>query len=257
MPSRRRWCVIASVGVGPSYRFDAYPFNQGVSSLDNLFSGQFAGIHPLHSYLIGVATSAVLTLAALVTGVTSLLRAREDQARGYARCGRGHGRGSARGRPHGARRLPVEHVRPADKPSGRLGDWLGRPAAGTPLQGPACLGRYARRMDTTVTDPLVGRLLDGRYRVDGRLARGGMATVYRALDTRLDRPVALKVMHAGLAEDHAFVSRFIREARSAARLSHPGVVASTTRARTTARSSWPWSTSPAVPSATGCASGSG
>ena len=80
-------------------------------------------------------------------------------------------------------------------------------------------------MDTTVTDPLVGRLLDGRYRVDGRLARGGMATVYQALDTRLDRPVALKVMHAGLAEDHAFVSRFIREARSAARLSHPGVVA--------------------------------
>ena len=80
-------------------------------------------------------------------------------------------------------------------------------------------------MDTTVTDPLVGRLLDGRYRVDSRLARGGMATVYKALDTRLDRPVALKVMHAGLAEDHAFVTRFIREARSAARLSHPGVVA--------------------------------
>jgi eukaryotic-like serine/threonine-protein kinase len=80
-------------------------------------------------------------------------------------------------------------------------------------------------MDTAVTDPLVGRLLDGRYQVEGRLARGGMATVYRALDTRLDRPVALKVMHAGLAEDHAFVERFIREARSAARLSHPGVVA--------------------------------
>ena len=80
-------------------------------------------------------------------------------------------------------------------------------------------------MDTTVTDPLVGRLLDGRYRVESRLARGGMATVYQALDTRLDRPVALKVMHAGLAEDHEFVSRFIREARSAARLSHPGVVA--------------------------------
>jgi eukaryotic-like serine/threonine-protein kinase len=80
-------------------------------------------------------------------------------------------------------------------------------------------------MDTAVTDPLVGRLLDGRYQVESRLARGGMATVYRALDTRLDRPVALKVMHPGLAEDQAFVSRFIREARSAARLSHPGVVA--------------------------------
>ena len=80
-------------------------------------------------------------------------------------------------------------------------------------------------MDTAVTDPLVGRLVDGRYLVDARLARGGMATVYRAMDTRLDRPVALKVMHPGLAADHAFVERFIREARSAARLSHPGVVA--------------------------------
>jgi serine/threonine-protein kinase len=80
-------------------------------------------------------------------------------------------------------------------------------------------------VDTTVADPLIGRLLDGRYRVDARLARGGMATVYHAVDTRLDRPVALKVMHPGLADDQAFVSRFIREARSAARLSHPGVVA--------------------------------
>ena len=80
-------------------------------------------------------------------------------------------------------------------------------------------------MDTTVADPLVGRLVDGRYRVVSKIARGGMATVYEAVDTRLDRPVALKVMHPGLAEDQAFVARFIREARSAARLSHPGVVA--------------------------------
>ena len=80
-------------------------------------------------------------------------------------------------------------------------------------------------MDTTVSDALVGRLVDGRYRVQGKLARGGMATVYRAMDVRLDRPVALKVMHPGLAEDQAFVARFIREARSAARLSDPGVVA--------------------------------
>jgi serine/threonine-protein kinase len=80
-------------------------------------------------------------------------------------------------------------------------------------------------VDTTVADPLIGRLIDGRYQVEAQLARGGMATVYRAVDTRLDRPVALKVMHPGLAEDHAFVTRFIREARSAARLSHPGIVA--------------------------------
>jgi len=78
---------------------------------------------------------------------------------------------------------------------------------------------------TTVSDPLVGRLLDGRYRVGARLARGGMATVYAAIDTRLERTVALKVMHPHLAQDDEFVSRFIREARAAARLSHPNVVA--------------------------------
>ena len=76
-----------------------------------------------------------------------------------------------------------------------------------------------------MTDPLVGRVLDGRYAVGRRLARGGMATVYEAHDNRLDRTIALKVMHASLADDEQFVSRFIREARSAARLSHPNVVA--------------------------------
>ncbi len=74
-------------------------------------------------------------------------------------------------------------------------------------------------------DALVGRLLDGRYDVRERIARGGMATVYRALDTRLDRVVALKVMHRHLAEDDDFVARFVREARAVARLNHPGVVA--------------------------------
>ncbi|MBT2405922.1 MULTISPECIES: Stk1 family PASTA domain-containing Ser/Thr kinase [unclassified Streptomyces] len=80
-------------------------------------------------------------------------------------------------------------------------------------------------MDTTLDDPLVGRVLDGRYRVDARIAAGGMATVYRALDTRLDRVLALKVMHPALAADAAFVDRFIREAKSVARLAHPNVVA--------------------------------
>ncbi|MFF5424281.1 MULTISPECIES: Stk1 family PASTA domain-containing Ser/Thr kinase [unclassified Streptomyces] len=79
-------------------------------------------------------------------------------------------------------------------------------------------------MDTTLQDPLVGRLLDGRYRVDARIAVGGMATVYRAVDTRLDRVLALKVMHPSLAADAAFVERFIREAKSVARLAHPNVV---------------------------------
>ncbi|MDJ0383350.1 Stk1 family PASTA domain-containing Ser/Thr kinase [Streptomyces sp. G-G2] len=79
-------------------------------------------------------------------------------------------------------------------------------------------------MDTTLDDPLVGRALDGRYRIDARIAAGGMATVYRALDTRLDRVLALKVMHPALAADAAFVERFIREAKSVARLAHPNVV---------------------------------
>ncbi|GGS86157.1 serine/threonine protein kinase [Streptomyces cinerochromogenes] len=67
-------------------------------------------------------------------------------------------------------------------------------------------------------------MLDGRYRVDARIAAGGMATVYRALDTRLDRVLALKVMHPTLAVDGTFVERFIREAKSVARLDHPNVV---------------------------------
>ncbi len=87
-------------------------------------------------------------------------------------------------------------------------------------------------MDDTLADPppaspalLVGRLLDGRYAVTARIAHGGMATVYLATDTRLDREVALKVMHAELARDEEFVRRFIGEAKSVARLSHQNVVA--------------------------------
>ena len=80
-------------------------------------------------------------------------------------------------------------------------------------------------MDDTLADPLTGRLLDGRYAVTARIAHGGMATVYQATDTRLDREVALKVMHAELARDEEFVRRFIGEARSVARLSHQNVVA--------------------------------
>lgn len=83
-------------------------------------------------------------------------------------------------------------------------------------------------MGSTVTDALVGRLVDGRYEVLERIARGGMATVYLATDRRLDREVAVKVMHPHLADGASgadFVSRFRREARAAARLTHPGLVA--------------------------------
>ncbi len=71
---------------------------------------------------------------------------------------------------------------------------------------------------------LVGALLEGRYRVGPVLARGGMSTVYRGTDTRLERPVAIKVMAPRFAADPAFLQRFGREARAAARLHHPGVV---------------------------------
>jgi serine/threonine-protein kinase len=74
------------------------------------------------------------------------------------------------------------------------------------------------------TDPMIGRLLDGRYEVRSRIARGGMATVYLATDLRLERRVAIKIMHGHLADDSQFRERFIQEARSAARLAHPNVV---------------------------------
>ncbi|MCW2881753.1 MAG: hypothetical protein JWQ95_5853 [Sphaerisporangium sp.] len=92
------------------------------------------------------------------------------------------------------------------------------------LPSPWQTARKLTPVDTTVADPLVGRLLDGRYRVESRIARGGMAAVYLALDIRLDRTVALKVMHRSLAEDPDFVRRFIGEAKSVASLSHPNVV---------------------------------
>jgi eukaryotic-like serine/threonine-protein kinase len=79
-------------------------------------------------------------------------------------------------------------------------------------------------VDTTTSDPLVGRLLDGRYRIESRIAQGGMASVYLALDVRLDRTVAVKVMHRSLADDPSFVRRFIGEAKTVASLSHPNVV---------------------------------
>lgn len=79
-------------------------------------------------------------------------------------------------------------------------------------------------MPAPLDDPLIGRLVDGRYQVVDRIARGGMATVYVATDLRLDRRIAIKVMHPHLADDDQFRERFIQEARQAARLAHPNVV---------------------------------
>jgi len=72
---------------------------------------------------------------------------------------------------------------------------------------------------------LTGELIDGRYQLIRQLATGGMASIYEALDTRLDRKVAVKIMHSHLAQDEQFVERFIREAKAAAALSHPNIVA--------------------------------
>ncbi|GIJ21367.1 Stk1 family PASTA domain-containing Ser/Thr kinase [Micromonospora lutea] len=85
-------------------------------------------------------------------------------------------------------------------------------------------------MDTQVADTLLGSLIDGRYRIRGRVARGGMATVYTATDERLERTVAVKIIHAtqgspGQAGRPSFVDRFTDEAKTIARLTHPNVVA--------------------------------
>lgn len=75
------------------------------------------------------------------------------------------------------------------------------------------------------SDPLIGKVLDGRYQVDELIAQGGMATVYLGTDLRLGRPVALKILGETLASDPNFVERFTQEARAAASLTHPNVVA--------------------------------
>ncbi|MCA1816248.1 MAG: protein kinase, partial [Acidobacteria bacterium] len=82
-------------------------------------------------------------------------------------------------------------------------------------------------MDFVVRDPLVGQVLDEKYRLDERLGEGGMGTVYRATHLLIDRPVAVKVLHTRFVEDEAAQHRFRREARAAGRLQHPNAVAVT------------------------------
>ena len=115
-----------------------------------------------------------------------------------------------------------------------MGDEL--PTSGAPQPGPyedtprladtvtfpAVFG--AGMATTSLADPMVGHVLDGRYQITTRLARGGMATVYQGVDTRLTRTVAIKLMHVGLGDDAEFARKLDREARAAARLSHRNVV---------------------------------
>lgn len=79
-------------------------------------------------------------------------------------------------------------------------------------------------MAQDTTDRLVGTTIDGRYHVESRIARGGMAKVYLATDVRLERKVAVKVMHDHLVDDTEYAAKFIREARHTARLAHPNIV---------------------------------
>jgi eukaryotic-like serine/threonine-protein kinase len=71
---------------------------------------------------------------------------------------------------------------------------------------------------------VIGTLINGRFRLDEQVGSGGMSTVYRAFDETLERTVAIKLMHRSLSGDPQQLERFRREARAAARLSHPHVV---------------------------------
>ena len=71
---------------------------------------------------------------------------------------------------------------------------------------------------------ILGTALGGRYRIDAEIGRGGMSTVYRAFDTVLERPVAIKLMHREVSTDSGHLERFRREARAVAQLSHPHIV---------------------------------
>lgn len=94
-----------------------------------------------------------------------------------------------------------------------------------PVPGENRLAAYHGPVAAAVTDPLVGALLDGRYRIAAKIAAGGTSTVYRGVDVRLDRPVAVKVMESRYAGDEEFLTRFRLEARAIARLKDPGLVA--------------------------------
>ena len=85
-------------------------------------------------------------------------------------------------------------------------------------------GAAAERRHHRTERPVSATEIAGRYRLESRLGFGGMSTVHRATDERLERRVAVKLLAEHLAEDPTFVSRFQREAQAAARLVHPNIV---------------------------------
>lgn len=79
-------------------------------------------------------------------------------------------------------------------------------------------------MNTAAGPSLVGLTVDNRYKITQRIAHGGMATVYRAVDTRLDREVALKILRPAMADDPGVIEKFEAEAKNTAKINHPHVV---------------------------------
>lgn len=111
-----------------------------------------------------------------------------------------------------------------------------RPITTSPYDGPVAQaespgsssgrpGPHRRQAQAESPGSFAGTLLDGRYLIESKIASGGTSTVYRGVDTRLDRPVAVKVMDPRYAGDEQFLTRFQREARAVARLKDPGLVA--------------------------------
>jgi serine/threonine protein kinase len=100
------------------------------------------------------------------------------------------------------------------------------PEDGTPLRADETVIGFTAR------DPMIGQVLDEKYRLDEWLGEGGMGTVYRSTHMLIDRPVAVKVLHSRFVEDDAAQQRFRREARAAGRLQHPNAVAVTDFGRT-------------------------
>jgi eukaryotic-like serine/threonine-protein kinase len=99
---------------------------------------------------------------------------------------------------------------------------LGRALA--PCRSRPAPSRHRSAHNRAVTETLLGTALGGRYRLEAQIGKGGMSTVYRAFDTVLERPVAIKLMHREIASDADQLERFRREARAVAQLSHPHIV---------------------------------
>ncbi|HYY98318.1 MAG TPA: inactive serine/threonine-protein kinase VRK3, partial [Pyrinomonadaceae bacterium] len=101
------------------------------------------------------------------------------------------------------------------------------PEDGSTLRADATVSGGARPTPTPAPDPLVGVVLDDKYRLDELLGQGGMGSVYRATHLLIERPVAVKVLSQRLVTDESARERFRREARAAGRLQHSNAVAVT------------------------------